>query len=70
MGSTLANRKDAPGSLTAEHREKEREITEENQLIFYKFFLQDWSIAFWEFDCKQSILGTSLITSMIMAVFL
>jgi len=36
MGNTLPKRKDAPGSLAAEEREKEREITEDNQLIVYK----------------------------------
>lgn len=36
MGNTLPKRKDAPGSLAAEEREKERDITEANQLILYK----------------------------------
>jgi len=36
MGNTLPKRKDAPGSLAAEEREKERGITEDNQLIVYK----------------------------------
>lgn len=54
MGSTLPKIKDAPGSLAAEQREKEREITEENQLI----------LASTSFSCKTEALHSgSLIGS-------